>query len=63
MIKACYRPDEVIAIMSIHKATFYRLSKRVNDPLPTYKIGGFIRVEVSQFEEWFERYKVNNLEN
>ncbi len=46
-------PDEVAALLCIHKATVYRLAK--SDGLRAYKVGGLLRFKAEEVEEYLKR--------
>ncbi len=62
-LKQYYRPDEVMSILAISKATFYRMVNRIENPLPSIKLAsnGHLRVPIDEFETWKKHNRVDPL--
>ena len=57
MVKEYLRPDEVAEKMNVSKRTVYNLMKDVENPLPSVKILGNIRIKASDLELYIKKNK------
>jgi hypothetical protein len=61
----CYRPDEVAKILNIDTKSVYRLIRDPADPLPAFrttKPRGVLRLHGGKLNEYFEKNKIDPLE-
>lgn len=50
-------PDEVSKILNCRPATIYAWAK--TGRLPAYKLGGLLRFDLKEIEEWIESQRIN----
>ena len=64
--KKCYRPDEIASIIGVDPRTIYRYIKDIENPLPAFRpsgrIKGGLRIWGSEANKYFEKNKVDPLE-
>lgn len=60
--KRSYRPDEVADRIEVHVSTVYRMIRDIDDPLPAIRLGRQLRINGAEANRYFERKKVNPLE-
>jgi excisionase family DNA binding protein len=60
--KEYYRPDEIADMLRISKDTVYRLINREQNPLKAYQVGGSIRVNKSDFDDWLKGNEIKPFE-
>jgi excisionase family DNA binding protein len=47
--------EEVAEHLATNPRHVYRLSRRTEDPLPSFKLGKFLRVDADQLSAWLAR--------
>jgi len=60
--KRSYRPDEIAERIEVHISTVYRMINDIDNPLPAFRIKRQLRVNGAAANRYFEKQKVNPLE-
>lgn len=55
--KEYLRPDEIASILDVSVRSVYNLINNVEDPLPSIKFGGTIRVSKDKFNTWVDSHE------
>jgi excisionase family DNA binding protein len=54
-MKELLRPDEVAKLLKISKKQVYKLINNIDNPLPSKKIGGLLRVPQGELNKYLKK--------